>query len=151
MLKLARQNVMSVREQEGHKGIYVLALKNALQVHEVPRFAKLPTLPARDMEQIAKERLLRKWSIPVWQSLLILMTPPSGKKYGMCKYATYLGFQNSLCMHLLPTGKMTSSMFVSPPRFGTTCTAGRFVSGSWRRTRIARFLSGTAYVESQDL
>ena len=54
------KNVMSVREQEGYsKGIYVLALENALQVHEVPRFAKLSALPARDMEQIAKERLLR--------------------------------------------------------------------------------------------
>ena len=50
---------MSVREQEGHKGVYVLALDNALQVHEVPRFATLPALPAWDMEQIAKERLLR--------------------------------------------------------------------------------------------
>ena len=49
---------MSVREQEGHKGVYVLALENALQVHEVPRFAKRLALPARDMEQIAKERLL---------------------------------------------------------------------------------------------
>ena len=50
---------MSVREQEGHKGIYVLALENALQIHEVPRFAKLPAVPARDVGQIAKERLLR--------------------------------------------------------------------------------------------
>ncbi len=50
---------MSIREQEGHKGVYVLALENALQVYEVPRFAKLPALPAQDMGQIGKERLLR--------------------------------------------------------------------------------------------
>ena len=86
----------------------------------------------------------------VWQSLLVLMTPRSGKKYGMCKYATCLGFQNSSYMHLLLTGKMTSSTFVSPAHFGMTCTAGRPVSGFWRKTRIARSLSGTAYVGSQD-
>ncbi|KAK0507546.1 hypothetical protein JMJ35_010069 [Cladonia borealis] len=50
---------MSVQEQEGHKGVYVLALENALQVHEVPRFTKHPALPARVMGQIAKERLLK--------------------------------------------------------------------------------------------
>ena len=50
---------MSVQEQEGHEGVYVLALENALQVYKVPQFANLPALPARDVEQIAKERLLK--------------------------------------------------------------------------------------------
>lgn len=50
---------MSVREQEGYKGIYVIVLEDALQVHDVPQLAKHPALPARDVEQIAKERLLR--------------------------------------------------------------------------------------------
>ena len=50
---------MSVQEHEEHKGVYVLALENALQVHEVPRTARLPVFPAREMDQKAKERLLK--------------------------------------------------------------------------------------------